>query len=245
MTSPLAATVLPSLTGSHRRTYEAIFQHPLARNLSWHDVHALLRHLGTVTEEPNGHLKVMRSGEVLVLHPARTKQVAEADEMMALRHFLERSENPAPKTSPGAGAAVALLVIDHHEARLFHSEMKGAVPARIVPYEPEGHFRHAPHSRDFSRGQEKPDPNSFFEPVAAALRQADQIMIFGSGTGAASEMDQFTLWLKAHRPELARRIVGTAVVDEHHLTEPQLLAKARALYAQPGSGIAGSSRQPG
>jgi hypothetical protein len=227
---PLPASTLPSLHGSHRRTYETIFQHPLAHNLSWRDVHALLRHLAVVTEEPNGNLKVTRAGEVLVLHPARTKEVAEADEMMALRHFLQRSEGPEIKAAE-AGEVAALLVIDHHEARLFRSEMKGTAPERIVPYEPEGHFRHAPHSRDFSRGQEKPDPNSFFEPVARALQAAASVLIFGTGTGTSSEMAQFVDWLKVHHPDLARRIVGAVVIDEHHLTEGQLLAKARAFYA--------------
>src|SRR5664279_4491031 len=85
-----------SLTGSHLRTYKIIFQHPVSHNLGWHDVHALLRQLGQVEEEPNGNLKVTRNGQILVLHPPRTKDVAEADEVMALRHFLERSETIPP-----------------------------------------------------------------------------------------------------------------------------------------------------
>jgi imidazoleglycerol phosphate dehydratase HisB len=47
----------------------------------------------------------------------------------------------------------------------------------------------------------------------------------------SSEMDQFHAWLKHHHPELAQRIIGTLVVDDHHLTEDQLLAKAHAFYA--------------
>src|SRR5947208_1668371 len=39
------------LTGSHRRTYDTIFQHPASHNLAWHDVHALFRHLGKVVTE--------------------------------------------------------------------------------------------------------------------------------------------------------------------------------------------------
>jgi hypothetical protein len=44
-------------------------------------------------------------------------------------------------------------------------------------------------------------------------------------------MDQFTAWLNRHRPELAKRIVGSVAIDEHHLTEGQLLAKARDFFA--------------
>jgi hypothetical protein len=229
----------PPLTGSHLHTYQVIFQHPLSHNLAWREVHALFRHIAQVSEEPNGNLKVTRNGHVLVLHPAQPKHVAEPDEIMKLRHFLKQSEPPAE--AAGAGGEHALLVIDHHEARLFHSEMKGTVPQRIVPYEPEGHFRHAPHSKDFTRGEEKPDPNSFFEPVAKALQTAATVLIFGTGTGMGSEMNQFTNWLKVHRPELARRVIGGITVDEHHLTDDQLLAKARDFHAKVPAAAVGET----
>jgi hypothetical protein len=35
---------------------------------------------------------VSRNGQTLVLHPTSKKDVAEMDEVMTLRHFLERSE---------------------------------------------------------------------------------------------------------------------------------------------------------
>jgi hypothetical protein len=217
------------LSGQHRRTYETIFQHPVSHNLEWREVHALFRHIGDVKEESNGNLKVKRNGQTLVLRPSRSKDVAETDELMELRHFLERSE-AAPATGDGAEAHW-LLVIDHREARLFRSKIRGSVAEEILPYNPEGYFRHAHHSRDFTRGEEKPDPNSFFEPVAAALQASGRILIFGTGTGMSSEMDQFTAWLRLHHPALVRRIIGSQVIDEHHLTEGQLLARARDFYA--------------
>ena len=218
-----------SLTGSHLRAYQAIFQHPVSHNLGWHDVHALLRQLGQVEEEPNGNLKVTRHGQVLVLPPPRTKDVAETEELMALRHFLERSETAPPESQEKE--TQWLVVIDHHEARIFRSAAPGAVPQLVRPHVPEDYFRHAHNSMGFSRGQEKPDPNSFFEPVAAMLNGAGKILIFGTGTGMSSEMDQFVAWLNLHHPIVAKRIVGSLVIDEHHLTEDQLLAKAREFFA--------------
>jgi hypothetical protein len=218
-----------SLTGSHLRAYNAIFQHPVSHNLGWHDVHALLRELGQVEEEPNGNLKVSRNGHILILPPPRTKDVAETEELMALRHFLEQSETTAP--DPKEKETQWLVVIDHHEARIFRSAAPGAVPQLVRPHVPEDYFRHAHNSMGFSRGQEKPDPNSFFEPVAAMLNGAGKILIFGTGTGTSSEMDQFVAWLNVHHPVVAKRIIGSLVIDEHHLTEGQLLAKARELFA--------------
>ena len=218
-----------SLTGSHLRTYNTIFQHPVSHNLGWHDVKALFRHLGQVEDEPNGNTKVTRNGQTLILQARRTKDIADTTELMALRHFLERSET----TSPAAKEEEAgrwLLVINHHEARIYRSVAPGAVPQQIRPHAPEDFFRHAPHSKEFSRGQEKPDPNSFFEPVAGLLNGAAEFLIFGSGTGTASEMEQFVSWLKHHRPDVAQRVVGTVVIDESHLTEAQLLAQAREFH---------------
>ena len=220
-----------SLSGSDLRTYQRIFQHPVSHNLEWRDVHALLRHIAGVVEEPNGHLRVSRDGQVLVLHPARTKDVATTEELMALRHFLERSETIPPVTDEKE--IHWLLVIDHHEARLFRSELHGSVPQKILAQGPDRYFRHARHSEDFSRGQERPDPNSYFEPVARAMADPGALLILGTGTGMGSEMDQFITWLKIHHAETARRIIGSLVVGENHLTEGQLLAKAREFYAHP------------
>jgi len=217
------------LSGSHLRTYNAILQHPVPHNLDWRNVRALFEHIAEVVEQPNGNLRVTRNGQVLVLHPPRTKDVAETDEILELRRFLERSEAPPPGTN-GEGQH-CLVVINHHEARIFRSEMRGSVPEQILPHAPDDYFRHAHNSKDFSRGQEKPDPNSFFEPVAAALQHARKILVFGTGTGTASEMQQFVSWLGIHHPDIAARVAGSVTVDEGHLTDGQLLEKAREFYA--------------
>jgi hypothetical protein len=217
------------LTGSHLRTYDRIFQHPISHNLEWHDVRALLGRIGEVVEEHNRNLKITRNGEVLVLHAPRTKDITEMDEIMTLRHFLKRSET-AP-SAEGEKETHWLLVIDHHEARIFHAETEGGIPQRILPYGAEEYFRHSEDSKANSRGKERPDPKTFFTPVVNALQARGPILIFGTGTGAGSEMEQFITWVKAHHPELAQRIIGTQTVDEHHLTEGQLFAKAREFYA--------------
>jgi hypothetical protein len=220
------------LTGVHLRTYKTIFQHPISHNLRWHDVHALFHHLGQIENEPNGNTKVTRNGQIIVLHPQRTKDVSETDEIMVLRHFLERSETVVPDINEKE--MHWLVVIDHDEARIFRSEIHGAIPQRVFAHEPEAQFRQARDANAFSRGKDKPDPNSFFKSVAKALETSGQILIFGTGTGKSSEMDQLIAWLKLHHPGLASRIIGSLIVDEHHLTEDQLLAKARQFYAKPG-----------
>jgi hypothetical protein len=214
------------LTGSHLRTFQTIFQHPASHNLGWHDVHALLRELGEVEETANGNFKVSRNGVVLVLPTHRTKDVSTTDELLKLRHFLERSEKATVETV--APETRWLLVINHHVARIFRSEAHGTTAEDILPRDRSENGRDNP---DFARGGEKPDPSSFFPVVAKALKEAGQLLVFGSGTGLANEMNQFVSWLKIHDLRLSERVTGAVVIDEHHLTDAQLLAKARAFYA--------------
>ena len=96
----------PLLIGSHQRTYDRIFQHPISHNLEWRDVRSLLEKLGEVVQEHNGNLTVTRNGQSLVLHAPRTKDVAEMDEVMTLRHFL-RSTEAAPSAGGRRGNPLA------------------------------------------------------------------------------------------------------------------------------------------
>lgn len=235
MHTPNAIVIDPSfppaeLTGAHLRTYQAIFRHPIAHNLGWHEVHALFRQLCQIEEEPNGNFKVTRNGQTLVLSMPRTKDVAETEELMSLRGFLERSATPVPVAAEGD--AHWLVSINHHEARIFRSENHGTVPERIRPIQPDDPTDDHSHP-EFSRGQEKPTEHNYFGPISAGLKGAGQILIVGSGTGTANEKEQFVAWLRTHHPELARRIVGVQTIDAHHITDDQLLAQARGFYAHP------------
>ena len=45
-------------------------------------------------------------------------------------------------------------------------------------------------------------------------------------------MEMLLADLKAHHPDVAATVVGAVVVDAHHTTEGQLLAKASDFYAE-------------
>jgi hypothetical protein len=125
-----------------------------------------------------------------------------------------------------------LVVIDHHEARVYHTEVRGAVPERIAPYDPLGHGRHLHSAHEWTDGKRLPERKSFYEAVARTLRGAEQVLLFGSGTGRSSAMDMLLADLKEHHPDVAAKVIGAVVVDAHHTTEGQLLAQAREFYAE-------------
>jgi hypothetical protein len=125
-----------------------------------------------------------------------------------------------------------LVVIDHQEARIYHTEVHGAVPVRITPYDPHGYGKHLHSAHEWTDGKRLPERKSFYEAIAKTLRGAEQVLLFGSGTGRSSAMEMLLDDLKAHHPDVATRIIGTVIVDAHHTTENQLLAKARDFYAE-------------
>jgi hypothetical protein len=218
------------LSGTHQKTYQHIFQHPMPHNLQWREVWSMLGAMPdtNAVEDDKGNLKVTRNGQTLLLHRSRSKDLADKRELMQVRHFLERSESPVPRPAP-AGKHL-LVVIDHREARIYSTEMHGTVPQRIAPYDPFGFGRDLHYNQDDSNGQRKPEQKSFYEAVAKTLLGAERILLFGVGTGSSSAMEQLVLDLKKHHHDLAKRIVGSVAVDEHHLTDDQLLAKARELF---------------
>jgi hypothetical protein len=225
------------LTGSHRHAYDALFQHPVARNLQWRDVWSMLGVVAEAVEGQNGNLKVTRNGQTLVLHRPRGKDLTDAKEVSQIRNFLERSVGPKDPISSKEANEVAtdgkhlLVVLDHREARVYKTELHGAVPQKIRPYNPHGFGRHLHYVQDESNGQRKPERLSFYQAIVKTLEGAEQILLFGRGTGASSAMEKLLAELKEHHAELAKRVVGSVVVDEQHLTRDQLLAKAREIYA--------------
>jgi hypothetical protein len=218
------------LKGSHRRTYDTLFRHPAARNLSWRDVRSMLGALADVVEEDNRKLKITRNGQTLVLHPSLDKNVTEIEELMEIRHFLERSDAVLPEVV--AEGVHLLVVIDHRQAQIYKTDVHGSVPQRITPYDPGGFGRQLHFVQKDSTGQRKPERKSFYETVAQTLRGAEKILVFGSGTGASSAMEQLLAELKHYHADVAKHIVGSITLNETHLTEDQLLAKARDFYAK-------------
>jgi len=223
---------LAQLTGAHRRTYLKFSQQPnLTRAVVKRTaVRSLLEALGGVTELKENSLEITRNGHVLTLPSLGTKKTEPVAELIALRHFLKRSENP-PNPSNGRDAHL-LLVIGHHEARLFRSEINGGRTEQLLPEESHASFPTSPSSRRKASADTKSiDQDSFFEPIARALQTTGTILIFGESSATQSEMDNFIAWLKREHPQQAERIIGSVVIEKDQATTDTLLTESREFYA--------------
>lgn len=81
----------PHLHAQHIRTMERIHQHPVSHNLEWHDVIALVRHLGTVEETGDGHVTLTIGDVSQKFHRSAGKDVSETQQVLDIRHFLDRA----------------------------------------------------------------------------------------------------------------------------------------------------------
>lgn len=79
------------MSHAHERTLAALFSHPIAMNLSWNDVSRLMVHLGAHVEPAHGgREKVTLNGQQMTFHVPHGKTISSKDEVMQIRHFLER-----------------------------------------------------------------------------------------------------------------------------------------------------------
>jgi hypothetical protein len=227
------------LSGTHQKTYQHVFQQTMPHNLQWREVWSMFGAMADAeaVADEKGNLTVRRNGQTLSLHRPRGKDLADKKELMQVRHFLERSGTPAPR--PAAAGSHLLVVIDHREARVYSAELRGSVPQRVTPYDPFGYGRNLHYVQDDSNGQRKPERKSFYEAVAKTLHGAKQILMFGTGTGASSAMEQLLRDMKKYHPDMVRRVVGSVAVDAHHLTGDQLLAKAREMFVVASADLRG------
>ncbi|MFN6401157.1 MAG: hypothetical protein ACK449_14785 [Planctomycetota bacterium] len=227
----MATTELPQslshLSKSHRNTYEAIFRSSSVNNLEWHDVLSLLNAIASVVEEHNGLYRVTRNGQSLAVHLPKHKD-APSEMVRDIRHFLELSQEASASKQIATGVLM-IVVVDHHYAKVFRSEIHGTVPQRIEPYDPHGFHRHLISNNQPTVGKNAPGRKSFYEAIAATLRSADKILIFGHGAGHSSAMEQLVKDLKHHHSDVTNKIVGEVSLDWHHFSYDQILAKAREI----------------
>jgi hypothetical protein len=223
-----------------RRTLEAIFRHPVPRNLARSDAVHLIERLGTARAEPNGRLLFAIGEHRHAFHQSHDKELT-AEEVAQLRKFLEGA-GVTPATvdvveedhSAESTTRDMMVAIDHHSARLFTIEGSSETTRTLRPYDPHHFLHHLTHRQDRElRGQREPEQPGYYAQIAAALAPARRIVLLGHGTGHSNAAAHLAELLRAKHPEIYGRIVATKEVDLSAVTEPQLLALALETLEPP------------
>jgi hypothetical protein len=83
---------MPKLNHKHRKTLDSLFAHPINVNIEWWQIEHLFEALGSnVTETSHGHIKVQLNDQEETFARPKHANLADKNEVMAIRHFLERA----------------------------------------------------------------------------------------------------------------------------------------------------------
>jgi hypothetical protein len=224
----------PVITNSNNRTLEAIFRHPSAHNLEWTDVVALIRKIGEVDEKTNSEFAFHVGSELHLMRKSHSKDLT-GPEVIGLRKFLLDAgwseHGPLePVAHEAAFAASLLVVVDHHEARIYHIDLGSDDPSThtIKPYDPHHFLHHLAHKgQSRERGQRAPEDESFYRRIAEGLANGGGIVVVGHGTGKSNAAHHLIDYLRSHDRGTYERIAREVVADFSGMTPAQLLDLAR------------------
>jgi hypothetical protein len=208
--------------------HQSLLHGKLPRTLHWSDAVELIGHLGRVETQGGDDFTFVVGHQREAFKRPRTPEFG-VTEVSRLRKFLkEAGSEAAPIES--AQSSRMVVVIDHHGARIYR-DLGGDRPdeaARIEPYDPKHFHHHLVHRKEAHyQGDRVPEETSFYEEVAADLREASEIVLIGSGTGKSSAVTVLAEYLAKHHSDIARRVKATEMADLSALTEPEIEAIAK------------------
>jgi stalled ribosome rescue protein Dom34 len=118
----------------------------------------------------------------------------------------------------------AVVWIDHSQARIFHLGLSGSDEVTLHPQLATRHLHHKANS--VGSGHAAPD-KTFYEEVTKAITDAGEILIIGPA-GAKTELASH---IRAHAPELAKRIAAVEAAD--HPSDNEIVAYAKRHFKLP------------
>ncbi|MFZ0407683.1 MAG: hypothetical protein WAM11_06185 [Cyanobium sp.] len=222
----------------HLRTLQALYAHPLQHGVRVAKVEALFRALGaTVTELGDRRLRLqMPAGQETWIRTGCGLQNPDldGDAVMRLRHLLQEAGvtpdhpeagGPSPRGDQGRRL---ILLLDHRHTDVFRLEGDEVEHAVLKPHSIWGTDQNLSHRHDRDQaGQRAPIDHDYLARIAAAMTDADVVLLLGHGHGANDLRQLLLAHLERHHRDLIDRIVGIETLDDSGLSEDQLVAIAR------------------
>jgi len=222
----------------HLRTLQALYAHPLQHGVRVANVEALFRSLGAhVTELGDRRLRLqMPAGQETWIRIGCGLRNPDLDTeaVMRLRHLLQEAgvtpdhpeaDGPTPR---GDQARRLVLLLDHRHTDVFRLEGEEVDHAVLKPHGIWGTNQNLSHRHDRDQaGQRAPIDRDYLARIAAAITDADVVLLLGHGNGANDMRSLLLQHLERHHRDLIDRIVGIETLDDSGLTEEQLVAIAR------------------
>ncbi|WP_245444472.1 translational machinery protein [Bradyrhizobium sp. Y36] len=117
-----------------------------------------------------------------------------------------------------------MVWIDHSQARIFHLGLTGSDEVTLHPQLATRHLHHKANA--VGSGHAAPD-KAFHAEVSKALADAGEILIIGP----ASAKTELANHLRAHAPDIAKRIAAVEAAD--HPSDAEIIAYAKRHFKLP------------
>ncbi|MCJ2105579.1 hypothetical protein MKK70_09340 [Methylobacterium sp. E-041] len=225
--------------GHDRTLLGRIFHHPASNNLAWREVVAFVGRIGSTEKKRDDTWGFTLAGRTATFLRPRDKDM-EPREVERLRHLMQDAglspySTEILEASPTPVKSDALIVVDHHEARIYRLDPEtagGETETTLRPYHPKGYIHHLSQKEANHRGQRAPEDLGYYDRIAEAVARAPRVAIVGHGTGKASAMAVLSERLREHHHEIQGRVVATATIDLSAATDSQLLALGRGMLTR-------------
>lgn len=222
----------------HSKTLQALFAHPLQHGVRSSRVEALFRSLGAEVTPLDGRrlkIRLPDGAETWIKTGCGVGQPdLDGEAVMRVRHFLQEAgvtpDHPEldPAGPRGDQSQRLVLQLTHSRTDAFRLEGEQVEHAVLRPYGLWGSGENLTHRHDRDiAGQRAPLDSDYLARIAAAMRDADAVLLLGHGTGE-SDMRQVLLgYLETHARDLLERVVGVVTLDQANLSDEALVAIAR------------------
>ena len=214
------------LNARHENSHDAMSRHPRSHNLESHGVLSLDFVQTDVIEERFGILQVAKDGQEITVQTHECKEAGSIEAILAIRHFLKKLSEMSIASAVADGLDM-IVVLDHQEWKIHRTELRRAVPEPIRTHEPEGFGLHSWPEVSESRGKPEPEWKRLDEAIAVRLHGEEPLMISGGSFGKCSETEHVLSDMNQPRHEEDSHIIGSFVVDDHHLCEVRLFTRAK------------------
>lgn len=208
--------------------YQNLVSGKLPHNLSWNEAVELVAHVGEVQPRGNDEFVFLVGDQRTFLRRPHTHDLG-VEETSRLRKFLMEARSTLPSEQQAQPSRM-IVVIDHHAAHVYH-DSGGSRPVeehKVQPHDPFNFHHHLIHRKEAHyRGERVPEEDSFYEEVAKDITPASEIVLIGHAIGKSSAADFLNEYLKAHHPEISRRVIATENTDLSAVTETGIEALAK------------------
>jgi len=127
-------------------------------------------------------------------------------------------------------SAYAVVALTFNSADVYHGDLPGTTPEHIKADTHQGRLSRRHSTRGSAGGRYQRADESYWRTLAEHLQDDRHILLLGHGRGHSNAMVQFVAWAAKHDHRLSERIVGAIEADVEHLTDGEILARAREFF---------------